>query len=445
MLKQKSLFVSILPYVSVTMLRFLGLFVILPVISLLVSVMPGSNIFTVAATLGAPYLFQIIFQPIFGRLSDKFARKTIILIGLFIFFIGSLICVFADSIYHLILGRSVQGIGAIGGVLTALIADSVREEKRIKAMSIMGIGVFISFIVAMFVGSIVGMYYGLSYLFLLTVIFALIAILVTIFFIKNVSKPKYFYPSISLESAFKKAIYISSISIFIQKFLMFLTFIIAPIILRNFLNGEYFYMIYLPAVLIGALGLGPSSVLSEKRGKSKEVFIFSIIFFMFTYLFMFFSFDSLIIFTIALSLFFISFSIQEALLQGLVSKYAKASIRGKVLGDFNSYGFAGSLLGSIVGGFFSSNEHLYGYASYLFSFLIILCLIWATIVYKFILTPKNKIIYFDTILIKNKNFMILNDVEGIYEWYENKLDNVLVIKFDFTLTNEDAIKIKLGI
>ena len=189
------MFIKILPFLSILIFRFIGLFIVLPVISLLIATMPHANIVNVGMAIGAPYLLQMICQPFFGRWSDIYGRKPILTLGLVIFLIGTIICMFESSIYYLILGRCVQGMGAIGGILTALVADSVKEEKRTSAMALMGVGIFVSFVIAMILGSILGAHYGLNSLFALSAVVTIISLIITFVFVKPAPKIAYVYPN----------------------------------------------------------------------------------------------------------------------------------------------------------------------------------------------------------------------------------------------------------
>lgn len=431
------MFVSILPYLSVLSFRFLGLFIILPVISILISNMDGADELTVGIAIGAPYLVQMFLQPLFGRASDIYSRKTVVIVGLIIFLIGSLICMSEDSIYTLIVGRCLQGAGAIGGVLSALIADCVREELRTRAMAIMGGGIFLSFIIAMILGSVLGFYYGLSSLFLLTSILTFLSILIIIFFVKNTKKMKYVYPTNSYVSArFDKSIKILYFGSFVQKMFMILTFTITPIILREYIGGEDFYLVYIPAIICGILALGPSSIISEKKGMGKEILLASIVLFFITYGLMYHFLYGLVFFTIALAVFFVAFSTQEALLQGMISKFAKAKHRGKIMGDFTAFGYAGSFVGAIVGGYFTVIDTLISYSLILFVSILAICVVWFILTIILLISPEKNA---KTIYLSNVNITNINSIKGIMEWYENTTQGVFVVKYDTSIINENSL------
>lgn len=443
------MFIAILPFLSILIFRFIGLFIVLPVISLLIATMPHANEWTIGLAIGTPYLFQALCQPLFGRLSDKYGRKPILILGLIIFFIGSIVCMFETSIYYLIIGRCIQGMGAIGGLLTTLVADSVREEKRTSAMAIMGAGIFVSFVISMFLGSILGAHYGLNSLFILSACVTLLSLCITFIFVKPTPKITYIYPdhkqNADIEKNIKISIFAINCSGFVEKLLMVLTFALAPIILNEHIEKTYFWIVYVPAIVVGVLALGPTSILSEKRGKAKEVLLASILIFCIAYLCMALWIDNVAIFGIALALFFAAFSMQEALLQGLISKYARAKNRGAVIGDFSAAGFGGSFIGAIIGGNFSTYESITTWHWILFITLMICMVIWFLFVFITIKNPNaTKTLYIPSHDIMD-NLESLNTLIGVIEWYKNTQENVVTIKYNAKILDSTQIYAYLGI
>ena len=72
--------------------------------------------------------------------------------GLLIFAIGSVVAAMADSISGVILGRALQGTGAIAAAVIALASDLTREEQRTKAMAMIGMTIGLAFFVALMLG-----------------------------------------------------------------------------------------------------------------------------------------------------------------------------------------------------------------------------------------------------------------------------------------------------
>jgi len=172
------MFKQILPLSSIIGLRFFGLFIVLPVLSVYALGLEGATPLLAGAAMSGYAFTQAIFQVPFGRLSDSLGRKKTLFIGLMIFILGSVVCALSDNIYMLLVGRFLQGAGAIGSVVTAMIADLVKEEQRAHAMAIMGGVIAMSFSLAMIIAPIVGGNWGADKLFWLTAILSVLAIAV---------------------------------------------------------------------------------------------------------------------------------------------------------------------------------------------------------------------------------------------------------------------------
>ena len=438
------MFFQLLPLLSILIFRFFGLFIVLPVISLLLASLPDASSLTIGLVIGAPYLFQVLFQPLFGRLSDRYGRKPLLILGLFIFLLGSLLCMIDSSIYFLIVGRFLQGIGAVGGILIALVADCVPEEKRTGAMALMGMGIFVSFVLALLLGPVVGGHYGLSALFGVTVIASLASLIISFVFVKSSAKLNYAYGDSPTknEKGLKLSLVIVSASNFLEKFLMILTFALAPIILTQHMERSSLWIVYAPALVLALLSLAPASILSEKRGKSLVVLVVSIGLFFLCYGLLAISLDSVLLLGVALACFFAAFSIQEAILQSLVSKYAKAKTRGAVIGDFSAAGFAGSFVGALVGGLFHDYSLIESYRIELFGGLALCSIAWALSI-KFLANPhRAKTIYVDKKSLDSKKLKSKLSQEGVLDWYENVNEGVLVVKYDKEILNEGFLDSK---
>ena len=235
------MFKTIAPLSAIIALRFFGLFIVLPVISVYALSLPGSNSTLVGIVIGGYALTQMIFQIPFGIMSDKLGRKGTIILGLLLFAIGSIVCAVSDDILLLLLGRFLQGAGAIGAVVTAMISDLVQEEKRPKAMALMGGMIAGSFALAMIIGPIMGAFFGIHSLFWLTAILALLSIFVLIKFVPNPPLIKHTYSTktnllpILLNSNLIKM----NITNFLQKGFMTFAFMIIPIVLTKTYNWNW--------------------------------------------------------------------------------------------------------------------------------------------------------------------------------------------------------------
>ncbi|PAF44974.1 MFS transporter [Helicobacter sp. 11S02629-2] len=422
------MFVKILPMLLTLMFRFFGLFIILPVISITIDSIANATYMSVGIALGVPYLIQIFTQPLFGRISDKFDRRHVVIVGIIIFVIGNVICALSSNIEMLIVGRVIEGIGAIGGVLSAMVADSVKEEFRIRAMAIMGIGIFVSFVIAIIVGLVVGTHFGLRSLFWISAILNLISILF-ILKAKKVEKIRYDYHA--KDKATSKSIYLLSGSVLLEKFFMTATFMIAPLLLSETfgISKTNLYMVYIPGLILGILAMGVGSMLSEKKNKNYLVLVVSVFMFVLAYVVMYYS-ISFVVFGIGLIFFFMGFVVQEALLQGLVSKLSLASQRGKVLGDFNAFGFAGSFLGAFIGGFAHAGAITSSSYNLIFIIAMIVAIIWFILVAFIFKNPqKSATLYIDSTKVSDNDLKRLDSITSIVEYYKNETQGVVTIKY----------------
>ena len=166
-------------------LRLLGLFMLLPIFSIYAIEYVDSNLFLAGVAIGIYSLAQAIMQVPLAYLSDKIGRKKIVLIGLLLFTIGSLICYFANHINLLIIGRIIQGCGAISSVGVATLSENTSKNNRASAFTIVGLSVGIAFLIGFLIGPIISSIFNFRILFLLLFIFGILAIITTIIFYPN--------------------------------------------------------------------------------------------------------------------------------------------------------------------------------------------------------------------------------------------------------------------
>ena len=162
---------------SLFVFRMLGLFMILPIFALQASQYSDMTPRLVGMALGIYGLSQAFLQIPLGSLSDRIGRKQVILLGLAIFGLGSFIAGSATSIYTVILGRCLQGAGAIGSTTLALLADVTDPKNRTKAMAIVGALIGASFMLAMILGPVLSHFVGVKGIFWLTGLLALLGML----------------------------------------------------------------------------------------------------------------------------------------------------------------------------------------------------------------------------------------------------------------------------
>jgi len=433
------MFKSVFPLSLIISLRFLGLFIVLPVLSLYALQLEGSSELLVGVTIGGYAVTQMLLQIPFGIMSDKIGRKITIFIGLVIFIIGSLISGFADHIYTLMAGRFLQGAGAIGAVGTAMISDMVKEEVRAKAMAIMGGSIAASFALSMMLGSLIGGYYGVDKLFFITAALSALAIIILYTKVPNPPKIVHHYGAdeAEIKHIFKdKDLMKMNITNMLQKGMMTLAFMVIPIVMiqeYGFIKKEL-WMVYLPAMICGVLAMGPSAILGEKKHRAKEMLMIGVVFFGMSYLMMGYS-HSAEWFIVGVVLFFIGFNVHEPLMQSMASKYAKIHQKGAALGVFNTFGYAGTFVGGVFGGFFLQHYGMMQIAWVIF----LVCLAWLFLIASLKNPGVNKNLYlpYDTISLERVDHLL--HVKGIIEWYKNESEHILVVKYDSKTTDKETI------
>jgi MFS family permease len=354
--------------------RMLGLFMIFPVFSVYANNYTSVSPLLIGVAIGAYGLTQAIFQIPFGYLSDQYGRKPLLILGLIIFFIGSAVAANADDIFQVILGRTLQGAGAISAVLMAFLADYVRESERPKANAFVGVQIGLAFMLALLLGSIVAHQLGMSGLFWVIAALAIVALLV-VFTLPN-AKPKKQY-KLSIEN-FKKILTPHLLrldfSIFALHLILTCAFIAIPIFLveNNILDIQHNWQIYLPVIVLSFLGMIPLIIMATKFQKTKSVFLLSIFLLMLSQILFYQTRLNYATFFIILTVFFIAFNALEALLPSMVAKVATSDKRGIAMGFYSSSQFLGAFCGGVFGGVISNTFGL----NSVFLFTTFIALIW---------------------------------------------------------------------
>ena len=429
---------SVLPLSLIIALRFFGLFLVLPVISVYAMNLEGATPTLVGVVIGGYALTQMIFQVPFGVISDKLGRKGTIVIGLILFAIGSLICAVSTDIYTLLFGRLLQGAGAIGAVVTATISDLVKEEQRSKAMATMGMFIGIAFAASMAAGPTIGASFGVHTLFYITMAIALGSIFVLLKMVPNPPHITHTYnKKVEMGAVLGNVNLIKmNITNFLQKGLMTFAFMLIPIVLTKHYGWELseLWKVYIPAMIFGFIAMAPAAIIAEKKGKFREILVIGIVFFAVSYLIIGFS-PSATVFVIGVVIFFIGFNMHEPIMQSLASKFAKVHQRGLVLGIFNSAGYLGTFLGGVLGGMFYNEENL----STMVIVIALICALWAVLILTMANPAKKKFAYLSLNEFHLENSGNLTN-DAIDEWYINNTENVIAIKYDNEKISEEEIK-----
>ena len=425
---------SVLPLSFIIASRFLGLFIVLPVLSLYAINLEGANEFLVGLIVGVYAISQMIFQVPFGALSDKIGRKKALTIGLLIFVAGSIVCALASDIYTMLFGRFLQGIGAVGAVATAMISDFVTEENRSKAMAIMGAFIGLSFTLSMVLGPLLARSYGLSSLFYFSAALSLLCVVLLYTVVPKEIKVSEKAEKVPFGKLFLQKDYmIINFTSFMQKMLTSIAFLAIPIILvkeYGYESGEL-YKVYTLGAMLGFLAMGLAGFLGDGKGLSKVILIAGTLLFGLTYAIFAFSF-TLFVFVLGVAIFFIGFNMHEPIMQSTATKFVKSSQKGTALGVFNSFGYLGSFAGGAVGGYVL---HAFDFKT-LAIICVVLCVIWLVLLFSLNDPRIFKNIYLSPDIAINLE--LLNSQKGVVDYYKNEKNQV--IKFDSRLTSEAALK-----
>ncbi|ARU54806.1 MAG: MFS transporter [Pseudomonadales bacterium] len=348
---------SVLALATLYSMRMLGLFMILPVFVLTANNLEGATPVLIGLAMGAYGLSQALLQIPFGMLSDYFGRKKLLILGLILFAVGSVIAALSESIYGVLLGRILQGAGAIASVLMALLSDLTLEENRTKAMAVVGMSIGISFSVALVVGPLVASYAGLSGIFWLTSIFALIGICLVIWVVPTPVKRTQHLDTRPLSSQIAaivrdRELVRLDIGIFVLHGILTALFLAIPLVFVNEagIPKEDHWWIYLSVMGTSFFAMVPFIVIAEKFRRMKPVFVGAISVLLVALLSLSYFHGALVQVWWGLFFFFMAFNLLEASLPSLISKRSPAGGKGTAMGVYSTCQFMGAFVGGTVGG-----------------------------------------------------------------------------------------------
>jgi len=431
---------------SIYALRMLGLFMILPVLSLFAEQMEGATPVLIGLAISVYGLTQAILQIPFGLLSDRFGRKKIIIIGLILFSAGSIVAAVSTTIYGVLLGRAIQGSGAIAAAIMALVADLTQEVHRTKAMATIGASIGVSFGVAITLGPILAAYVGISGIFWLTGILSILAIFVVLFIVPNPKKSIVHCDAELVPSQFFKVLKNPDLlrldyGIFVLHLCLTASFVVLPLLIRDAgLIPEDHWKVYLPILITSMAVIVPFVIIAEKQRKMKVVFVGAIITLMLANIGLYLFFNNLIGLIGFLWLFFCGFNLLEATLPSLISKTAPGDLKGTAMGAYSSSQFMGAFVGGAAGGW------LYGEVGVetVFLFSAIATGSWV-LVALFMKPPKylaNMLISLDNITADHGEKFVteLLDIAGIEEVTLHFEESVAYLKVDNKVLQKDDLQ-----
>ena len=364
---------------AVFAMRLLGLFMIYPVFLAYAQHLRGATPELIGLALGAYGLTQGVLQIPFGLLSDRIGRKIVIAGGLVLFGIGSAVAAWSTSIEGVMIGRVLQGTGAVGSVVLALVADLTRDEVRTRAMAIVGVTIGFSFVIAIVLGPLLAAAIGVPGIFWLTAALALVGIAITLGLVPTPPRLQRHRDAEAVPALFARVLRDPELlrfdfSIFALHAMLTASFLAVPALFVHTLHiadtGDW--KLYLPIMAASIVLMVPIVILAEKGSRMKEVFLATIAVLAGSLLALALGGASAIVVVAALVFFFAAFNAMEALLPSLITKAAPAGAKGTATGIYSSAQFLGIFFGGAVGGWALAM----GGAAAVFAFALAVALLW---------------------------------------------------------------------
>lgn len=341
---------------TVFSLRMLGMFMVLPVLTTYGMALQGASEALIGLAIGIYGLAQAVFQIPFGLLSDRVGRKPLIVGGLAIFVIGSIIAALSDSIWGIILGRALQGSGAIAAAVMALLSDLTREQNRTKAMAFIGVSFGVTFAIAMVLGPIITHKLGLHALFWMIAGLATLGIALTLWVVPNSKNHVLNRESGMVKGCFSKVLIEPKLlklnfGIMCLHILLMSTFVALPGMLEaaGFAARDH-WKIYLVTMLVSFVSVVPFIIYAEVKRRMKRVFVFCVVLLLIAEIVLWGAGPHFWELVLGVQIFFLAFNLMEALLPSLISKEAPAGYKGTAMGIYSTSQFLGVAIGGALGG-----------------------------------------------------------------------------------------------
>lgn len=366
---------------AVFSLRMLGMFMVLPVLTTYGMSLSGASEALIGLAIGIYGVTQALLQIPCGILSDRLGRKPLIVGGLLIFALGSVIAALTDSIWGVILGRALQGAGAIAAALMALLSDLTREQNRTKAMAFIGVSFGVTFSIAMVAGPLITHTLGLSGLFALIALLALLGVLITLYLIPVPTAHRLNREASMVRGAFGRVLVNPAMlrlnaGIMCMHILLMSSFIALPPLMEQagLARGEQ-WKVYLGTMLVAFIAMVPGIIYAEKQRRMKQVFQFCVVILIAAEVVLWYAGLHLTGIILGILLFFCAFNMMEAMLPSLISKESPPGYKGTAMGVYSTCQFIGVAIGGILGGLVYAR----GGAEAVFTGCAVLAVMWFVI------------------------------------------------------------------
>ncbi len=351
---------SVASLAAVLALRLIGLFMILPVLALHANDFRGSTPILIGIALGIYGLTQALLQVPFGAASDRWGRKPMLALGLVIFAIGSIVAAESTTIYGVIAGRALQGSGAIAAVVLAFVGDLTRESQRTKAMAIIGVSIGTAFTLALILGPSLNYVAGLRGLFWLAALMAIVGL----FLVWKAVPPStvlskhgssgYLFANLKTALADRKLfrLYSGTLAIHAAMTSLFLAFPIELVEVTGLARTST-WKVYAPVFILSFIMMVPLIRIGSKNDRSRPVMLCAALLLVIALAGLMAGSESrsFLLLVGSLWLFFVGFNTLEAIFPSTTVSAADSSMRGMVMGVFNTCTFTGAFVGGVIGGF----------------------------------------------------------------------------------------------
>lgn len=358
--QEKKAALSIAAMVS---LRIYGLFLIMPVFSIYAEQLPLATPLLIGLAVGVYGLTQALLQVPMGLISDFWGRKKVMALGLMLFCVGSVVAALANDITWVIIGRCIQGMGAIASTGMAYIADVSRPEQRAKMMGIVGASIGLAFMLSFMSGPILAQWVGVKGLFWLTAVLALLAMLLLHWTIVEPEQKvkKGFSWSDLLLAVKQKDLVLMDVFVFLLHASMTAIFVVLPLVFVHRLSFDtnHHWQFYLPVLLLSLLIMVPMIIWQEKKKQHVLFMLLAMGSMSFSVLLLGLSLDAVLGLAVVMTIYFGLFNFLEAAMPAFLSKRADEAYRGAAMGVYSSAQFLGAFVGGLMAGMLMQWQQVY--------------------------------------------------------------------------------------